>query len=141
MSASVALGFDFGTRRIGVAVGNGITGNAQALTAIPSVDWAAVTELVDHWRPEALVVGLPLDADGSDQAITDQARNFMDDLASRFGLPVHAVDERYSTIEAADRLRQSRASGRKARRAAKGDTDAIAAQVILENWLNQTDIS
>lgn len=134
---SVALGFDFGTRRTGVAVGNGITGNARALKAITTGDWGAIEEFVDHWQPEALVVGLPLDTDGSDQAITNRARNFMDDLAAHFGLPVHAIDERYSTIEAADRLRQDRASGRKAKRAAKGDTDALAAQVILENWLNQ----
>src|SRR5699024_10365541 len=137
---NVALGFDFGTRRIGVAVGNGITGDARALTAIPSVDWPAITEMIDHWRPHALVVGLPLNADSSDEETTDRARSFIDDLASRFGLPVHAVDERYSTIEAAERLRQARASGRKARRVARGDTDAIAAQVILENWLNRTDI-
>lgn len=135
-AVDVVLGFDFGSRRTGVAVGNGITGNARALCAITTNDWTALAELVDHWRPQALIVGLPLDADGSDQAITGKARGFMDDLAARFGLPVHAVDERYSTIEAADRLRQARASGRKARRVAKGDTDAIAAQVIVESWFN-----
>lgn len=132
---SVALGFDFGTRRIGVAVGNGITGQARALKAIACNDWTALSALVEQWRPQALVVGLPLNADGSDQAITERARHFMDNLATQFKLPVHAVDERYSTIEAAERLRAARASGRKARRVAKGDTDAFAAQVILENWL------
>src|SRR5699024_1544814 len=112
-----------------------ITGNARALYAITTNDWTALQELIDHWRPQALVVGLPLDADGSDQPITGKARAFMADLAAHFGLPVHAVDERYSTIEAAERLRNARASGRKAKRVAKGDTDAYAAQVILENWL------
>lgn len=140
-AVDVALGFDFGSRRTGIAVGNGITGNARALCAITTNDWPALAELVDHWRPQVLVVGLPLDADGSDQAITGQARQFMDDLAARFGLPVHAVDERYSTIEAADRLRDARASGRKAKRVAKGDTDAIAAQVILESWFNSGDMT
>lgn len=135
-TVNVVLGFDFGTRRTGVAVGNGVTGNARALQAIGTGDWGALEKLIDQWRPQALVAGLPLSADGSTQAITDQARQFMDELAARFDLPVHAVDERYSTIEAADRLRDARASGRKARRAAKGDTDAIAAQVILESWFN-----
>lgn len=138
-STNVALGFDYGTRRIGVAVGNGVTGNARALQAIATTDWAVLSELIDHWRPDALVVGLPLAADGSDQAITDQARNFMDDLTAHFGLPVHAVDERYSTIEAAERLRAARANGRKAKRVAKGDTDAFAAQVILESWFNHAE--
>jgi len=137
----VALGFDFGSRRTGIAVGNGITGNARALCAITTHDWPALEKLVDHWRPQALVVGLPLAVDGSDQAITGKARQFMDDLAARFSLPVHAVDERYSTIEAADRLRAARASGRKTHRVARGDTDAIAAQVILESWFNSGDMT
>jgi len=137
-TVAVALGFDFGSRRIGVAIGNGITGNARSLTVLATDDWPALDELIEQWRPQALVVGLPLDADGSDQAITRRARGFMDALEQRFGLPVTAVDERYTTIEADERLRAARAGGRRSRRVARGDADAVAAQVILENWLEQT---
>lgn len=137
--ADVVLGFDFGARRIGVAVGNRVTGNARGLMAIAGDDRAALNDIVAHWRPAALIVGLPLNADGCDQAITGPARNFMAELAAQFGLPVHAIDERYSTIEAAERLRAARASGRKTKRVARGDTDAVAAQVILESWLMHVD--
>lgn len=132
---AVALGFDFGTRRVGVAIGNGITGDARALTTVAQGDWQAIGELVAQWDPQALVVGLPLAADAGDQAITRRARAFMHGLDARFNLPVHAVDERYSTIEAADRLRAARASARRSKRLQRGDTDAVAAQVILESWL------
>lgn len=134
----VLLGFDFGTRRIGVAVGNGVTGGAQALTTLhhgDGPDWDGLTRIVAEWRPAALVVGLPLQIDGSTQAMTANARRFMAQLGEHFGLPVHAIDERFSTIEARERLRTARASGSRRRRLAKGDSDAMAAQVILEGWL------
>lgn len=138
----VALGFDFGKRRMGIAVGNAITGNAQALRALEHIDgtpdWATLDGLVADWRPGAFVVGLPLDVDGSRQKMTNRAENFMNELRGRFKLPVHAVDERYTTIEAVERLRFARASGSRGRRVAKGDSDAMAAQVILESWLTGT---
>ncbi len=135
---TTVLGFDFGTRRIGVAAGNTITGQAQALSAVQSnggPDWTALARLVAEWRPQLLVVGLPLSADGSAQAITNQARAFMADLATHFDLPVQEMDERFSTIEAAERLRGARASGSRKKPLSKGDADAMAAQVILEGWL------
>lgn len=135
-TTDVALGFDFGTRRIGVAVGNGITGRARALTVLAHADWPGLADVVAQWRPQALVVGLPLRADGSDQPITVQARAFMAELTARFDLPVYEVDERFSTIEAAERLRHARAFGSHKKRLTKGDADAMAAQVILEGWLN-----
>jgi len=135
VAVNVAFGFDFGSRRIGIAVGNGITGQARALTVITQTDWPALAKLIEQWHPQALIVGLPLDADGNDQAITRRTRGFMNGLRERFKLPVHAVDERYSTIEAADRLRAARARGSRSKRLRKGDTDAVAAQVILESWL------
>lgn len=134
----VVLAFDFGTRRIGVAVGSAITGRAQALTTLhhrDGPDWDAITRLVAEWRPQALVVGLPLLEDGSEQAITGHARWFMRQLGTLFGLPVHAVDERFSSIEALERLRTQRATGARKRRLQKGDTDSMAAQIILEGWL------
>lgn len=136
--SEVALAFDFGLRRIGVAVGNSLTGQARSLTTLHhqgNPDWDAIQHLVAEWHPTALVVGLPLLEDGGEQAITEHARQFMQDLRQRFALPVHATDERYSSIAAADRLRTQRANGTRKRRVRKGDTDAVAAQIILETWL------
>lgn len=141
-SVEIALGFDFGKRRMGIAVGNAITGNAQALQALEHIngspDWATLDGLVADWRPGAFVVGLPLDVDGSRQKMTNRAENFINELRGRYKLTVHAVDERYTTIEAVERLRSARASGSRGKRVAKGDSDAMAAQVILESWLTGT---
>lgn len=136
----VVLGFDFGTRRIGVAVGSAVSGQAQALTTLhhrDGPDWDAINRLVAEWRPQALVVGLPLLEDGSEQPITGHARRFMDELGRHVGLPVHEADERFSSTEAWERLRLQRATGARRKRLAKGDSDAMAAQVILESWLRQ----
>lgn len=136
--SEVALAFDFGLRRIGIAVGNTFSGQARSLTTLHhhgNPDWDAIGRLTAEWRPGALVVGLPLLADGSEQPITAHARRFMTELEQRFELPVHAVDERYSSVEAEDRLRTQRASGTRKRRVRKGDSDAVAAQIILETWL------
>lgn len=134
----VALAFDFGLRRIGIAVGNRLSGQARSLTTLHhhhNPDWNEISQLVNEWRPDALVVGLPLQEDGSEQPITRQARRFMAELAQRFNLPVHAVDERFSSAEAEERIRAERASGARKQRVNKGDADAMAAQVILETWL------
>lgn len=138
--ADMVLGFDFGTKRIGVAVGSSISGQAQALTTLhhrDGPDWDAIGRLVAEWRPQALVVGLPLMEDGREQPITGHARWFMRELGAHFGLPVHEADERFSSTEAWDRLRLQRSSGARRRRLAKGDSDAMAAQIILEGWLQQ----
>ncbi|MAA75084.1 MAG: Holliday junction resolvase RuvX [Salinisphaeraceae bacterium] len=135
----VVLGFDFGMRRIGVAVGSGVSGSAQALTTLhhsgDGPDWAAVRRLVGEWRPQALVVGLPLLESGEEQPITGHARWFMRELGAQFNLPIHQADERFTSTEALARLRTERASGARRKRLSKGDTDAMAAQIILETWL------
>jgi len=134
----VVLGFDFGTKRIGVAVGNGLTGTAQALTTLHhenAPDWQALTQLIKEWQPQALVVGMPVTQDGSDQKMTGLTRAFIQKLETQFSLPVYASDERFSSIEAEVRLRQQRASGARKRRVQASDTDAVAAQIILESWL------
>lgn len=136
--SDVALAFDFGMRRIGVAVGSTLSGRAQALTTLhhrDGPDWDAITRLVGEWRPAALVVGLPLLEDGSEQPITGHARWFMDELGRHCDLPVHATDERFSSTEAEARLRTARATGKRKRRLQKGDSDAMAAQIILETYL------
>ena len=133
--SSVYLGFDYGSKRIGVAVGDSLTRSARPLPALPGPDWTAIGRLVAEWRPAALVVGLPLDEDGSEQAITGPARRFADELGKRLKLPVHQADERYSSRAADDALREARSSGRMQRRVRKGDRDGQAARVILEQWL------
>lgn len=129
------LAFDYGQQRTGAAVGDDITGQARPLTSFPGDDWSAVIRLVEQWRPAALIVGLPLDRDGSEQTMSTAARHFAARLSERTGLPVHLADERYSSLAADDLLREARSSGRMTRRVRKGDRDAQAARVILQQWL------
>ena len=125
------IAFDFGEKRIGTAIGQTVTGTAAALETVPvrkmRPDWDAIDRLVDTWRPDALVVGLPLNMDGTEQWITTRARSFARRLEQRFGLPVHLADERLSTREAWTRLVESGSRRR--------GPDPIAAQIILEGWL------
>lgn len=131
------LAFDFGLRRIGVAVGQRITDSANPLDVVNNgsqgPDWSRIDRLVAEWRPTRLIVGLPLHADGSKSDIGVAASAFAEDLG-RFGLPVEAVDERYSSIEARDQLREERKQGRRGR-IRKEMIDGAAAQLIAERWL------
>ena len=132
------LGFDVGMRRIGVAVGNALTGNASAIAVVDvhaaGADWAHVDRLLREWRPDGLVVGDPMTLDGGDQPIRRFAQGFARELAARFRLPVVMVDERNSSQEAARRFAVERAEGRRKRRDAEL-LDAVAAAVIVERWL------
>lgn len=134
-SANTYLGFDYGSHRVGLAVGDGVTRSARALTAATSQDWRTFDRVVADWRPAALIVGLPLDEHGADQPMTLAARKFAEQLRVRYRLPVHECDERYSSRAADDVLRNARASGQMMRRVRKGDRDSEAARVILEQWL------
>jgi putative Holliday junction resolvase len=129
------LGFDFGRQRIGIAVGQMITKTATALCTLDSrnekPDWEAISELINSWQPDALVVGLPLHADGSDSDITKAARKFARQLEGRYRLPVHSMDERLSSHAAAELHDRDKTAGNKG-------LDAIAASIILQNWL-ETD--
>ncbi len=133
-----ALGFDVGARRTGVAVGNSLTMSARALQVIDHDDseriWPAVEQLRREWRPDVLVVGEPLTLDGEAQLATHRARRFATELRQRFDLPVVLVDERSSSKEADARFAKARAQGT-ARRRDAALQDAIAAQIILERWL------
>lgn len=136
---SCLLGFDVGTRLIGVAVGNRLTDSAQPV-AIVNVrerqpDWTRLDELLRQWRPDALVVGLPLTRDGGNQPMTRHARRFAEALRERSGLPVHMQDERHTSQEAARRFAHARAAGTRRRRDA-ASLDAMAAVVILESWFD-----
>jgi putative Holliday junction resolvase len=116
------LSFDFGTRRVGVATGNSLTHSATPLTTLAlegDARFAAIARLIDEWRPDALVVGVPFHPDGAPHDITRRAQRFGRQLHGRFGLPVHEVDERWTTT------------------AARGapDVDAAAAAIILQQYL------
>ncbi|MES9969553.1 MAG: Holliday junction resolvase RuvX [Candidatus Thiodiazotropha sp.] len=130
---STLLGFDYGSRKIGVAVGQTVTGTATALETLHLVnhrpDWKRIESLINEWRPQALVVGLPLDVDDSETDATQPALRFSRQLEGRFHIKVYLADERFSSFEARDRL------GHKAKR--MEDYDAVAAKLILETWLNE----
>jgi len=135
LADATVLAFDFGTRRIGVAIGNTLVGAAHPLVTIEgdalSTMLAAIGVLIDEWRPQRLVVGMPLHADGTPHAMTARTRGFADALAVRFGLPVDPVDERHTTEVAQATLDAGR-RGRKGRAA----RDQVAAQIILQAWLD-----
>ncbi|HEX5339481.1 MAG TPA: Holliday junction resolvase RuvX [Gammaproteobacteria bacterium] len=132
------LGFDFGLRRIGVAVGQSLTGSASPVGVIPArdgePDWVLLKRYLHEWAPDQLVVGLPLTMDGNEQDITRRARKFAAALGEHFTGPVHSIDERLSSREAEAQLKALRQAGR--RRIAREDIDCAAACIILESWLN-----
>lgn len=132
------LGFDVGARRIGVAVGSSFGHGGRALAVVDvhanGPDWNAIDRLRAEWRPDGLVVGDPLTLDGGDQPIRQRAHAFARELRARYQLPVVLVDERSSSVEAAQRFATDRAAGRRKRRDAAA-LDAIAAAVIVERWL------
>ena len=101
-SVTIVLGFDYGTKRIGVAVGNSLTGSAQALDIIQNTKsdqmHQKIKELIRQWQPSCLVVGLPSHPDGAEHAMTKCSRSFGQQLAKQFGKPIHFVDERYSSV-------------------------------------------
>ena len=133
------LSFDYGLRRIGVAVGNTLTGTAEALATIDArdgaPDWHAIGRCVADWRPSAIVVGVPYNMTGPSAAMTTAALKFADQLGEQYGIEVHRVDERLSSREAEDDLRERRRSGRKTRRVRRGDVDREAARILLLQWL------
>ena len=132
----VALGFDFGRARIGVAIGAAVTGAARPLRTLPAhqqrPDWTAIARLIAEWRPDWLVVGVPRHADGTASAMTEAAQRFSRQLHGRFHLPVATIDERLSSREAEQRAFD--ATGPRRRQDAA--LDAQAAALILESWFN-----
>ena len=126
------LCFDFGTKRIGIAVGQELTRTATALITLDSPDggpdWAGISKLIEEWQPDALVVGLPLYLDGNESESARLARRFGNRLAGRYNLPVFTADERLSSSEAEAILASQG-------RYEKADIDKLAAQLILQSWL------
>ena len=122
------LSFDFGLRRVGVAVGNGLLRRAQPLCTLAlegAARFAAIAGLIAEWKPDALVVGVPFHPDGAEHDNTRRARRFARQLHGRFGLPVHEVDERWTTTEALA--------------AGAADVDASSAALILEQYFRSLD--
>jgi putative pre-16S rRNA nuclease len=138
----LALAFDFGEKRIGVAAGDTLTRIAQPVGAVAAhggrPDWPALERAVRDWQPRLLIVGVPYNMDGTEGRLTPVARAFGRELNRRFGLEVIEIDERLSSREAADRLRAQRASGERKRRVRREDIDAEAACVLLEQWLSES---
>ncbi len=129
------LGFDFGTKSIGVAVGQSITGTAQPLKALKAKDgipnWDEIDKLLKEWQPELLIVGLPLDVYGQElETITPRAKKFANRLKGRFGINVVLHDERLTTVEARSSLFDQGGF----RALSKGNVDSQSAVVIIESW-------
>jgi len=134
MQNATLLGFDFGTKSIGVAVGQQLTGAARPLTALKAQegtpDWNLIEKLLKEWQPDYVVVGLPLNMDGTEQPLTARARKFANRLHGRFGVRVELQDERLSTVEArADLFKRG---GFRALQ--KGQVDSQSAVIILQDW-------
>ncbi len=131
----VYLAFDFGLRRIGVAVGQAITQSANPLPTLLAQrgrpDWKQIAELIQQWQPKALLVGLPFKMDGSEQGISFAARQFAESLKNRFHLPIYLVDERLTTREAKRRLSESGIKPKDL-----PSLDSYSAKLILESWLS-----
>ncbi|MEO1202542.1 MAG: Holliday junction resolvase RuvX [Pseudomonadota bacterium] len=136
-SPTTLLAFDFGKRRIGVAVGQTVTGSASPLGIVSNRDAGPdhdrIAALIEEWLPGRLIVGLPLNADGSDSDIVAAVRAFAVDL-ERYALPIELVDERLSSHEAEQTLIRARQSGSRGQ-IRKADIDAAAAVVIAERYL------
>ena len=140
LSALTLLCFDYGTQKIGVAVGQTVTATASPLPVIKSrngePDWPVIEQLVKQWKPGALVVGMPFNMDGTESEMTARAGKFKKQLEEKFDLPSHGIDERLSTREAREISRDNaEASGKKFDE--KEAVDSLAAQLILESWLEQ----
>jgi putative Holliday junction resolvase len=137
-AARTVLAFDFGLKRIGIASGDTLTGSTAPRPAARSgrsgPDWNAIEREVRALAPAELVVGAPYNADGGEGALANAARRFAAELERRFALPVHLVDERFSSLEAGAQLAARRASGERRRRVRRADVDSAAAAVILGRY-------
>ncbi|WP_299807978.1 Holliday junction resolvase RuvX [uncultured Shewanella sp.] len=134
MGDKSVLGFDYGTKSIGIAIGQELTASARPLLSIKAVDgipkWEEIGALITEWKPDLVVVGLPLNMDGTEQEMTQRARKFANRLSGRFGVKVETQDERLTTADAKARLFEM--GGYKA--LTKGQVDAMSAVLIVESY-------
>ena len=134
MGSKTVLGFDYGTKSIGVAVGQEVTGSASPLLSLKAVDgipnWDEIGKLIKEWQPDLVVVGLPLNMDGTEQEMTQRARKFANRINGRFGVNIATQDERLTTADAKERLFEL--GGFKS--LTKGQVDAVSAVLIIESY-------
>ena len=155
MTARTVMGSDFGMKRLGNAVGQELTKTASPLTTLrltssassidlSDTDWQAIDGFIKEWQPQAIVVGLPLMADGGETDVTRGAKAFGEALQKRYNLETYWVDERLTSVEAESMIaasnavgKGSRKTGKKASKRDKGEIDRMAAKLILESWFQQ----
>lgn len=132
------LGFDFGTKRIGIAIAQEVTGTANPLRTITAIkhkpDWDSISKIIKEWQPDLLVIGLPLHMDGTEQPMTQAARRFSNQLNGRYQIPIALMDERLSSNEAESIIKEQ--SGSSSVFPAKEQIDMISAQLILQSWIS-----
>ena len=150
--SSTFLGFDYSQNKIGIAVGQRLTGTASPLSTLIShnkkIDWSGIEQLIQQWHPVAFIIGLPLTMDGEEQETTEAVKIFGNQLNERYNLPIHFMDERLTSREASHLLgyeghtspRRHSKPGRKVKKKKQNghDIDQLAAQLILQSWLNET---
>ncbi len=141
---AVIIAFDFGLKRTGVAVGNTLTGSATPECTLHSKqdqpDWDGITLLFKEWQPTKVVVGMPTELDGSESPLTKAVQRFCNQIQGRYNIEVEQENEQFTSIEAGQRLKQLRQSGRK-KKVTKDEVDKIAAAIILENWMQKNAFS
>ncbi|WP_394128957.1 Holliday junction resolvase RuvX [Shewanella maritima] len=138
MLPQTVLGFDFGTKSIGIAIGQAVTGTARPLLSIKANDgipnWDQIGDLIKEWQPDIVVVGLPLNMDGTEQEMTQRARKFANRINGRFGIKIATQDERLTTADAKARLFEL--GGYKA--LTKDQVDAVSAVLIVESYFENS---
>ena len=131
-----ALGFDYGTQRIGVAYGQSLTGTAQRVCVLKAKDgipdWGQIETLISEWKPNLFVVGIPYNLDGSESELMVRSIKFANRLNGRFHKPSYGMDERLSSVEAAEQVFEKNRGAKK-----RASIDDIAARIILENWFSE----
>ncbi|MFK7857484.1 MAG: Holliday junction resolvase RuvX [Granulosicoccus sp.] len=135
------LAFDYGTRHIGMAVGEYQMQSARPLGVIANrngtPDWPSIQHHIEEWQPTDLILGWPLTEDGQEQPLCDHIKGFAKRLEQNFERPVHFVDERFSSVAAQEQIRSMRQSGQRTRRSKHTDVDSVAAAIIMETWFTQ----
>jgi len=141
MSNGTIMAFDYGSKRIGVAIGQQLTASTQPLETVAvrqnKPDWDHISRLLQEWQPGLLLIGLPLTEDGAEQEMSIAARRFANRLNGRYQLPVELVDERFSSIEAEELVVNARRNGRLKKSKLKQAVDQIAAELIIQTWLTE----
>lgn len=139
MNSGTIMAFDYGSKRIGVAIGQQLSASSRPLDTVAvrqnKPDWDHISRLLNEWQPDLLLIGLPLTEDGGEQEMSTAARRFANRLNGRYQLPVELVDERFSSIEAEEIIVEARRNGRLKKSKVKQAVDQIAAKLIIQSWL------